>query len=569
MSFLKQHYLVCIIVCAVGIMSVAPELYAVALAGNGFHGIFPMNIDDEEYYLARHQEVLDGHIHLGNPYLFEHKDAGGTEFWIPDYVVAKGTKLLGLGTGTGEFFLDLILPFLLALLTYALLFSVTGDRWVSAAGTILLHLGLFLFVFGRVPSPQFNFIFWLSLFILLVQLVRTQKWRWSVLAGINLGLLFYIYTYYWTYFVILIGVFATLSLFVFREWVHAKRVALTLGIAGIVAVPYFLTTLKNLNNPVYKESMLRLGLLTTHFPSGIAIVALSGTALVLFVACVWKKYIPRDPLSLFLGSALLSSIIAVNQHVITGKNLEFSSHYWLLAIFAVVVATAYGAAHVRTRVPSRFQEIFGGALVVVALLVSIPHVHWTVQRQAYMDADEYSWQRYHPVLDWLNKNTDKDSVVLTGPTLSWLIPIYTSDDVFYYKLANLHVLSNAEVTDRFILNNYGSMFDEHFARVNERAIWNSQFINAYSHNQSKNKVRWLFRLPPVQYETIPQRAMNVFLSRARTLSSTSLRTALAPYRLDYVIVDRGDAAWHFDARILSLGKPVYDRYGLTIYRVTR
>ena len=47
-------------------------------------------------------------------------------------------------------------------------------------------------------------------------------------------------------------------------------------------------------------------------------------------------------------------------------------------------------------------------------------------------------QELSPVMDWLQKNTEKDSSVYSiGENLSWAIPIYTSNNVYFNANAGL------------------------------------------------------------------------------------------------------------------------------------
>ena len=56
-----------------------------------------------------------------------------------------------------------------------------------------------------------------------------------------------------------------------------------------------------------------------------------------------------------------------------------------------------------------------------------------VLQTVYTDVDIYT-QNYKPVFDWLNSNTEPDSVVFTNDNLNYYIPIYTSNNVFFNVL---------------------------------------------------------------------------------------------------------------------------------------
>ena len=92
------------------------------------------------------------------------------------------------------------------------------------------------------------------------------------LAAFNFGLLFYFYTYYWTFYIVLFSLL-TVFLFLSRFKQQAKSIAVVLGGGLVVAVPYFWLMLRALLLPEYDETLRRIGMINTHFPSGLYIVA--------------------------------------------------------------------------------------------------------------------------------------------------------------------------------------------------------------------------------------------------------------------------------------------------------
>ena len=163
-NFLKKHFGIILLAIVVSIFTFGPQLFAINKIGNDFRGVYPINTADDIYYLARAQDISDGHNFLANPYLYEHKDSSPMQFWLPDYIMAKPLAIFGVEPAIGYIFYDLLLSIILVILIYSILFSLTKNRLLSLSATTFLHLGLFLVVFSRAPSPQLNFIFYLLLF---------------------------------------------------------------------------------------------------------------------------------------------------------------------------------------------------------------------------------------------------------------------------------------------------------------------------------------------------------------------------------------------------------------------
>lgn len=560
-QLIKNHYQIVILSIVIGLVSFLPQIIARNSLGEDFKGIYPTVNDDEIYYLARGQEIVDGHYFLTNPYLWEHKDESPMQFWLPDFLVAWPLKILNINISQGYRFYDFLMPVVLALLVYAIVFSFTERKNLALLGTVVINLGLFLSLFNRGPSPQFIFIFWLLLALFLVLFEKTKANKYFVLSAVTFGLLFYMYPYYWTYYVILFVIYFVLKVFFERNFVWKKYLFMFLG-AGVISIPYFILYWQSTNLPFYQESVVRLGLLNTHFPSGFSIVFWGMVVLALFGLSFYKKKITINKFSLLLFSGTLAAMIAVNQHIITGKNLEFSSHYYHLSIVWYV----FSAFYIISFWLENKKFIWLGRLAVLLVAgASIYSAIGVVYSQTKVSNSEKDLQKYGPVLEWLKINTEKNSVIWADQKLSALIPAYTSNNVFYAREANLFFISDQEVKERFIINNYWSDFTDEFIKDNERAIWGTQYINSYAHLQSKNKIRGLVGLSKIESERLPELEINNFKSKSESLKKDSIDNLLKNYRVDYIVVDK----FNDDFRIedIDLPRPLVEFDNISIYSI--
>lgn len=539
-TLLKRHSIVVLLAIFVGVVTLVPQLIAEHRMGSVFRGVHPQMNDDEIFYMARAQDIRDGHPTLGNPYLYEHKNKPSMQFWFPEAVLGWVGNLLFDDLRDVLLLWDFLFPVLLTILTYAVLFALLKDRSLSIAGTAFLHLGLFLQIFNRFPSPQFNFIFVLILMLALVHVVGgTRKKIWVALATISFGALFYIYTYYWTFWVIGLALAIAGNFLFFRSTAIHKQLSVVLGGGLIIGIPYFVGMLSTSLLPYYGETLARLGMLETHIPSGLLIVGL-GSSLVLFYMLLWKfRLLPFTPLSLLLFFCALTGIIAVNQHIITGKNLEFSSHYRLISIFMVVFAFVFAISSLLAKLPHRVRIFSHTAVITIALIFSSVSAISVAWAQSIPTAQNISEQRYGPIFVWLNEHTKTDDVVFTDDYLSPYISSYTHNNIFFSHGGSMYFVSQEEVRQRFLAQHY---FDEPFSFDDvvrlEKQVYGTYYINRSAHQRTENRLRSLFEIPEEAIERHPEGDMQSLVREKQQLRARSFDDALLGFRVDYLIWDK-------------------------------
>ena len=319
------------------------------------------------------------------------------------------------------------------------------------------------------------------------------------------------------------------------------------------------------------ETLTRLQMIYTRFPSGLRIMAWSFPVLALILVSSWRKIISTDVKTIFFAAGVLSSIIAVNQHIITGRNFEFSSHYSMGAIFFAVFALAYLVSRYNTNLfrlsfkylnneveDPRFGHtesgrIYANAANIILGIIILFFVVWGVSgylRKVFVvHAENIYRQNYAPVFEWLNKNTEKDSVVYANAELSRLIPVYTANNVYYVREANLFFISDEEVLDRFILNKFFEKFDKDFVTENVRSVYGVRYIDIYGHAVQGNKLRRLLglKLEPEIY--LPKEAIAKAIARAGELQKGDFLEELKRFRIDYLVWDKiKNPNWEIEQR---------------------
>lgn len=544
-----------------------PQLIAEKRMGAAYQGVHPVVIDDQLYYLVRAHETLDGHPTLGNPYLAEYKNVPGVQFWIPDMVLAYVSMLFG-GLHAGALVFDFVFPFLLILLSYAILFILTRDQLLSVAFAAFLDPGLFFAVFLRTPNPQL-FVVLLAAFLCLVLALTYKSRRWAIATTVLGGSLFYIYPFYWTYWVVIVAVACVLSYLFVRETRAHRMFAAVLSGTLLLGIPYFVQTYQAAQMPDYAESLQRIGVIATHFPSGIIILSYVAITLALMGWCWWKRILPLTPLFVFVASAALAGAIVVNQHVITGSNFYFAGHYTLFVQWMSVFGIAWClSALLKRYVPETNSAPARWGLALLLLLFASSRVIAPVSSLAAPHAADIAAQRYGPVLAWLDAHTKTDDVVYANQMLSPYIPAYTRDNVFYSPWADVSYLPQSEVESRFIAVRY---FDPAFTRETitdaEIDVLGAQYLGAYQHTAMINKVRKLFGLTPLQIERRPEAVIQRLLAEARSVRAGTFQHALQGRRVDYLAWDTiADPAWRVP-QTPGLTR-LYEANGIAVYAVS-
>ncbi len=565
----RKHYLIIIIALCVGCLSSLPQYFAPRIMPQ-FAQIYRGATDDAIYYEARVKDVLDGHTYLSNPYLYEYKDGFPMQFWVPDYILAQGVQWLGVSVPVGFIIWTFFLVTILVLLTYSILYMLTESRRWSVLATTFLFLGLFPTTFIRLPSPGLNFVFWLLVPLFLLLHIHTHKTRYVFLSSVSFGLLFHIYPYYWTFYAVLLSLYAG-GVFL-NEHLHGERIVFSKKIIFIIlggfciGIPYFISLFRSSQLPEYTETLARVGLINTHFPSGLDTVVCASCVVFLFALLYWKKIIHINTTSILLFSGVCATVIATNQHIITGKNLEFSSHYFLGNMVWLFISVMYLLHSVIHRYSQRTIKIIYVVLCGVVIVYACVGIQKLIAQQMTYTEGEMYFQNYAPVLEWLNHNAGKDDVVYSGNDLSYFIPVYTSLNVFYNPFSILFFMRNEEVKNRFILSHYFDSINRDHVLLRQRFVFGGYYINEYGHTGSKNRIRKLLGQPVDNTEMIPASVIDGIVAEAHGIQKNDLLPQLKKYKVDYIVWDSvKDPQWK--VKTMKGLQSVYEANGIFVYKV--
>ena len=352
-----------------------------------------------------------------------------------------------------------------------------------------------------------------------------------ILSTLNFGLLFYIYPFYWTFYSVFLS--ALILTYFFKDRLLSKQFLKILIGGLLIGSVYFYITFLASQLPEYQETMTRLQLVFSHSPSEAKSLALSLAVLILTGALYRFKKIKMNKEVLFFIAGITSVLIVTNQNIITGLKLE-SGHYRMLAVFFATFAVF----HLLGQVKLLNSKVLKLLLVFLIGTFSTYATYGYVKRSSAISEQDIYRQKYAAVFDWLNENTLKDSVVYANEELSGLIPVYAHNNVFYARNANLFIISDKEVEERFILNNFFEKFDRDFITENERAIWGVRYVDRYGDAVQGNKWRRLFGLKLKPETRTPEEEIEKIINMASNLQGRELKEELTGYKVDYLIWDK-------------------------------
>ena len=554
-NIFKNHWLVIFFAFLVGLIIFLPNTISTVKIGQDFQGIYPTFNNDETYYLGITKEVYDGNVNSGNPFLREHKNDLALQPLYFELIPAMEAKLLGLSVPEVFVFNDFLLPFLGVILLYILIFSLTNNLFISNTFSFTFYL-IFATSFNRPISPQLGFIFFL-LGIFIIWKIISKKHDLKVLLLLNVFLaivfsgLVYIYPFYWTA-IIVLYVVALLMIIIkeggFLYWF--KGCLIFALFSALFLLPYGLNMLKIIKDPSFVEASIRNGLVFTHWPG-----ALFNVFFILFclpiVYLSYEKF--RNTRSLFFCFALLSSGVILNwQNVLTGKMLQFSSHYYIVTILFIFLVLSVLIKNIWQFYTEHEEKNYKKPVAVLLIAVLFLLI---IYKQKIDFIDTYkniispleilNVQSLMPVLDWFNRNTPPDSVIFVlSKEYDILIPIYTQNDVYRSGYAGMSLVSDDELENRWIVQNYWGDINADVVKNAHRSIWINKFQDTYANKEVRRKIFQL--VTGNQYpETIliEQKYIDRVLEKYNKFKEIGFEKAIKTYGVDYIILDTSDSVY--------------------------
>ncbi len=462
-----QHLI--ILAIAVIALAVVPMLLFASEVGSAWQGVpTTSQYTDSDLYYARMREFARGNVFYGNPYFIEHQKDLAPSFFLADWI-DDAPHALGLSMTATIVWNFLFWSLVTAFLIYALLRTCGAGRWTGVIGSVLAYVTVYLMIL-RPVSLQVVFPIFLLFCLTAIRWLLTPRDRKRQIAFV-LGMTsaIYIYTY-----LTQIAFAATILLFFWLLWRKRYSDAKTLvgvGLASILlSVPFLIYTSRQLQDPFYWQTMARIGYVATHLPTA---EAARQTAVVLATLIGWRLIRGRATtddkaetayrVMILFGWAM---VIACASNILTGKWLETAEHVgrfvalWTAIAFILMSRDAvrrWNGTAIRRRILYSICLLIPAIfLISFARVIGFPVIittYGTTQTAAVREL-----QTVRGPIDWLQANAPTPSVIWTDPASPILdqITILTRHYVLFSNPGILHLLSDDEVQERYLISQYGT-----------------------------------------------------------------------------------------------------------------
>lgn len=530
-----------------------------------------MGADGEEHYLARMQELVEGHYAVGNAF------APPKE--VPNVGPAGGeavTLLVGIPFGLSVpqtvVVAKFLFPFLIALSLYALMLTLGVSRIAALCTTAAVLLAnnmssgpsqLLLLLQGIATSADFTpyarpvnpevsglwLVLGLLLFYRIFILQKSRLWESVLLASILATSLYIsIYIYSFLGMCVLVWCLWMLGRGEWRPAIHAMLV----GLVGLVgAIPFLLNYYALIHAPHYSDTALRQGLIATHEP----VVGLWIPVILLLSIFAWPQRFAKAR-AFFIVSAI-SVFLLSNQQVLSGVTLQVNHYHWYITKTLILLVLGIYAAYLLDQYITRrwMRWALWGAVSVLFFYnaVLIQYASW----QKYLP-QTITAQRYAPLLEYLHtesKNTAQ--AVWADRSLSSYIPLYTEADAPNNDYTMYYLVPQSYLEDRLIVE-YRlrdiSPKDALTKMQEERVDIAKRLFGIYWRDHAGS------------YENIPDTLLEQYAARYRASYKTPISQLLKSLGSTIVVHDNTKDAWNLPSREFSKTKTIESRFEVYSFR---
>ena len=447
---LRSHWIALAAALLVALFVASPIIVFPYVAGNEYRDINIMHFGSDEYlYLVRGKEALE-EKNLGQPFLADGKDGQDPTFSYAEKILVAPLSILGISEHVNIVTYVNIVNFVsvavLMLLMYGFALRLSGNRWIALAGAVFAITGysipeahtLFYSsynIYGRSVFPFMSSIpFFAFLIALHEAIVVRRNWIWSVVAGLLLGALCYIYFHAWTFAFALVAALALLYALL-RDWPRVRRVCAIGAIGAAVGAYNIIQLFLYVGGPFAAQLSYYYYAVKERF----FVMSNTGAAVALLLAVVVYRR-GSDTNTPFIAAIVAASVLAVNQQIITGRVVQYGHYFWYFISPLSIIIAAYLLWRL---LPPRF------ARVLPILIIGLGFFNIAGQQYRAFRADvpaKLHEQVYAPIIEELN--TLPNGVILAGgggESDTFLIPIYTDHDLYW---------TSAAVTTQFSMDRF-------------------------------------------------------------------------------------------------------------------
>ena len=346
-------------VLAILFLALYPQVSSWIFQRNAWQGSYHVSNYDEVAYSAYINGLLNGAARKSDPFVGVNDSPETPQpetlysiQFIPAYAIAIPARILGLSAAWTFIILSVFIAIFSTLAVYWLLYELSHDALLSAAGVlVVLCLGtaaafageLRLLITGGLLADYLPFLrryqpgFAFPLFFVFCVLLRRaftygkRSLLNAAAAGIVFGVLVFSYFYLWTAAAAFAACYAIASVVFDRAAI--KRVAAASAVFGVIAIAFLAPYLYLLSQRSHNLDSIQLLAFTRmpQFGSPTVILGLVLLALVLYALRSQKE------IAAFLIAVGATPLVLFNQQIITGRSLQPVHYDLFIANYLVLV----------------------------------------------------------------------------------------------------------------------------------------------------------------------------------------------------------------------------------------
>lgn len=396
--------------------------------------------DDFFWYGARMNRAFNGSLFISDIATYEYKDAPpfapplAATLYLPMFYLGK-TFINGL------ILIDFFYPFSFFILFYIIGFLLTRQKWfsffIAISGALAARMPALFFHFdfrnaikyllpfshleetllNKRESVLPNYFILLPAIIFILLAINAQSRKKGYVAGILMGIFSGLLIYTYQMYAIYIGGIWLILFFYFlaiKDYAILKRF-LYGGIAGLLVIlPYFIWQQRLWEITGKQEFLERFG---GEFERKINFFVYKEYilyAVLIVLTYFFGKQNRKE--AMFVISSLLAIIIGLNIQLLSGYNLQ--SDHWISRVAPIGLnITFFMWVYWLWNFLKNRKTLFG-VFSIGLILFSIFAFTRTIHAQYLFSKNNYQAFTnedgdFLNAADWLNKNTEKDSVILT------------------------------------------------------------------------------------------------------------------------------------------------------------
>jgi len=446
-----QRLLLCFFIVIVSVIYGFPNIILSLKLGENYNplpisGFSPIARDEAFAYAPEANFILKGNLFLKEMYVKEYQNTP-TPFLgetAPSLVYAVLSKLTG---SIEKAFIagDFIFPPIIFVLLYLVARIYINNNFFALSAAFLTVIARdfiavipyphetfqylnfeegqnYLLYFSRAFHPQLTFIFFSLAVLATVKMFQSPNKKFPiVLTGMLIGILFYSYIFYWTYFLFFSGLLV-IYLIVSRNLFSTKRVVIAILIGLILGLPYFYNMFQFYKLDLASDFVAKTSLHNLRLP-------ITLLRYLIISAIFFLSYPKKDQKFYLFFSLLMSGIlIAPISKLVIGQDLE-TFHYLRRALMPFATIALFVSAYYLIKNKSPILKVLPVLIVAVVLYLGFKTQLIASNRIYLAHTRDYDREA---VFSWLRSNTVKDSTVGSlNTTFNSLLPLYTQNWTFF------------------------------------------------------------------------------------------------------------------------------------------